>query len=529
MKRLFSTCYGKPLDKMVFRAYSGNGRAGRSRFINISRLRELKLYSGKGYIMSRLFQVAFTVIFLLLTFSCATNHVASSAPFWADDETSMGDNYILFTATGKGEDKERALENLGENLSDKILIHMGFSQEDFHDLTEERAYLTSLFTVLSDDKGLLPEGAVEDLSWFRDEDRLGVAARYRYSRNKYENDKELMRFYLSGSSDFSKLMIRSGELEDYPFSAFLKDMDAAQNGQDWGGLLQGYLKGQAFDSAVAHLEKVETPLLKGADKVYLGARRSWTYDVYIPLAPEDTNTIPWSIEMIIPEKGGESNVLDITLPSDETGKTVLSYPFPSGEGEGRILFSLIPGEYDDLLSDFTTLEEEKGQALIRAMNRFSLEQSFPVLRDRRVLKTALIIEDRDVAGRILDSRATEEAVYSLLKEADYSVEKVDFDLETIKGMSELEMVREFNSHYSNNYDIILFCEAGIRDFTQKGDLFQVNAGAVLYEADLWEHRINVIEDLSSSVSGKEPSRLVTSAFYQLGKDIADACFKLNSN
>ncbi|MDC7224515.1 MAG: hypothetical protein PQJ60_12295, partial [Spirochaetales bacterium] len=65
--------------------------------------------------------------------------------------------------------------------------------------------------------------------------------------------------------------------------------------------------------------------------------------------------------------------------------------------------------------------------------------------------------------------------------------------------------------------------------SQKGELYQMNAGALLYEADLWENRINLIEEVSSSVSGTDAARLVTSAFYQLGKDIAEACLKLNSN
>ena len=458
--------------------------------------------------------------------------MAAMAPFWVDDETKIDDDSLLFTAVGRGADKEEALADLAENLSGKILRHMGFSEEDFSSYHEERDYLTALFKAfLEGEESIIPGGKTEDFTWYREGENLAAAVRFRYSRSEYEKHRDQLRAYLSGSSEFDRLLARADDTAQggYPFSAFLFDMEAAREGLNTGGLLAGYLRGKAFRSASGHLEMAETPVISGPDTVYLGARRSWTYEISIPLASAENQRIPWTVEMAVPAMDNRTENLHISLPSDREGLAELSFPFPSGIGQGRVLFSLLPGTYDSLFENLSSLEQDAGRELESQLSRFSLEKNIPVRQDRRVLNTALIIEDRDVAGRILDSRTTEEAVLNQLREQDYHVEPVDFDLESLRGMSELEMVREFNSHYGNNYDIILFCEAGIRNFSQKGELYQMNAGAVLYEADLWEHRVNVIEDISSSVTGNDPTGLVRSAFFQLGKNIAETCLKLNNN
>ncbi|MDC7221067.1 MAG: hypothetical protein PQJ59_14115 [Spirochaetales bacterium] len=476
--------------------------------------------------MIQKFRFALGALLLILFFSCAGDDMANSAPLWANDELKSREDYLLFTALGRGMTRDEALDDLGQILVGKILTSMGYSEEDFADFPEERAYLDRLFRAISEGEGSLPGGELERTSWFHDGEQMAVAAQFRYGRPQYEEDSESLRLYLSGGDKFYSLLARAEELhrEDYSFSAFLYDMEAAWEGHERGGMLAPYLKGKAFAQGTTHLDNVPLPLLEGADTVYLGARHSWPYEISIPLSPREDQVIPWKVEMTLP---GEDIPMEISLPSDYSGRVELSYPFPSVSGEGKVRFSLTPGDYDELFNYLTILEADAEEGLKSALNRFTLEKVLPVKRDRRELKTALIIEDRDGAGRLLDSQSTEESVFGILKEENYAVERVDFDLESLRGLSELEMVREFNSHYGNNYDIILFCEAGIRNFTQKGDLFQVDGGAVLYEADLWEHRINVIEDISSSVSGSDPSRLVSSAFFQLGTNIAEACFKLN--
>ncbi len=472
-------------------------------------------------------------LLLGLIFSCATkDDLADAAPPWAEDDTVVDDDSYLFTAVGRGEDREEALKDLAGNLSDKVLKQMGFTAEDFSDFPGERDYLTELFAAfLAGDDTLIPGGRIEDMSWYREDGDIACAVRFRYGRDAFDRARDALRNYLSGGSDYDRLMKRAAELEEkgYYFSAFLYDMDAAEEGRNTGGLLAGYLLGKAFDRGAGNLNRTDVPELKGADQIYLGARRSWPFTVALPLSPEENDRIPWSVSMTVPARGGAEDVLSVSLPSEKDGTVTLSYPFPSGIGTGRVAFSLLPGEYDPLFENVPSLEEGAAGLLKTALSRFSLEKILPVVRDRRVLKTALIIEDRDVAGRVLSSRTTEESVFSLLRDGGYTVTRESFDLEKLRSLSELEMIREFNSHYANNYDIILFSEAGIRNFSQKGDLYQISAGAVLYEADLWEQRINVIEDLSVSVSGGDPGRLVTSAFFQLGKDMADSCLKLKDN
>ena len=473
------------------------------------------------------------VILVMMILSCAGDEDMSvMAPLWVDDEIKVEEDSLLFTAVGYGADKEAAAEDLSENMTGKILKHMGLSEEDFSSYRDERDYLNSLFRAfLEGEDGIIPGGKTENFTWYREGEQLAAAARFRYGREEYEKHRDQLRSYLSGGSEYDRLLARAGELagDGYGFSAFLYDMDAAREGVNRGGLLAGYLRIRAFAEAASRLENSEVPPITGPETVYLGARRSWTYLVQIPLSPEEDRSIPWAVEMTVPASGGKSDVLDISLPSDREGLAELSYPFPSGTGQGRVRFTLYPGPWDNLFEDLSSLEENAGRELVSQLDRFTLERVLPVRQDRSVLKTALVIEDRDVAGRVLDSRTTEESVLSRLKEQNYKVEPVEFDLESLRGMSELEMVREFNSHYGNNYDIILFCEAGIRSFSQRGELYQMNAGAVLYEADLWEHRVNVIEDIKSSVTGNDPTGLVRSAFYQLGMDIADACLKLNNN
>ncbi|MBN2628621.1 MAG: hypothetical protein JXA95_18300 [Spirochaetales bacterium] len=474
------------------------------------------------------------ILILSFLFSCASkDEVATTAPSWAYDEVRVNEDSYLFTAVGRGANKEDALKDLARALSGKVLKQMGFSEDDFADFPEERAYLTDLFAAfLAGDESLIPGGHIEDLAWFQDGEELACAVRFRYDMDNFDQAREDMRIYLSGGNDYFRLMKRAAELEEegYFFSAFLYDMDAAREGRETGGLLSGYLLGSAFGKASDNLNRTDVPVLEGADQIYLGARRSWPYRIMIPLSPEENQRIPWTVSMTIPLRGGKEDVLPVALPSERDGGAVLSYPFPSGTGTGIISFSLFPGgEYDPLFENLSSLETEAGRLLKSSLSRFHLVKSIPIVRDRKVLRTALVIEDRDVAGRLLNTRTTEESVFTVLTGEGYTVARENLDLEKLRSLSELEMIRELNSHYGNNYDIILFSEAGIRNFSQKGDLYQMNAGAVLYEADLWEQRINVIEEVTVSVSGGDPTRLVTSAFFQLGKDISEACLKLKDN
>ena len=192
-------------------------------------------------------------------------------------------------------------------------------------------------------------------------------------------------------------------------------------------------------------------------------------------------------------------------------------------------FNLSPLFISQLEGESVPFLQARLLSLNEELNRFSLSRIFPVKKDRSVLRTGLIVDEKDVAGKLLSTRITEKSALESFLNGGYIVELLEFDLDSIKDMSELEILREFNSQYGSKYDIILYSEAVIDGFTQKGDLYQITAESVLYEVDLWDHRVRNLGKANSSVSGNDPGRLITSVFFQLGNNIARMCFDLNKN
>jgi hypothetical protein len=464
--------------------------------------------------------------------SCGTQQVLEESPQWINDETSDEGESLFFTARGTGLNEEEAMNVMSRSMAEVIFEHMGFLPSDFSQNLEEREYLNRLIRAIINDNIIQNDLVLDEKSWYKEGELVGVAARLKYGKDRYEQDKYLLRGYLSGDDGgFHDLLVKAEVLYDqgFPFSSFLICMDGSELGYKREGLLSGYLVEKALNKAMEYLKKTGTPQLDGPDKVYLGARHSWPFIVNIALSSLEERKIQWSVKFSQPQKGGELKTTSIQLFSDTEGTARFSFPFPMGEGEGSVQFTLQISILSVLQQSGLTIFSDSLENMNHELDRFSLSLDFPVKKDRSVLRTGLVIDDKDVAGKLLNTRTTENIVLASLLQEGYQAEILDFDLMGIQEKSSLEILREFNSQYGNNYDIILYSETQIQTFTIVGDLYQMTAGAVLFEVDLWDHRVNEIGQVNSSVTGGDPARLVTSAFVQLGNDIARTCFELNKN
>lgn len=472
----------------------------------------------------------FPMLLLLFLGACSSEEPVQEAPLWLEETVLEEGDALIFTARAYGEDRDKALAELSPSLLNTILERMGLEPEDFSNHPEERDYLQRLILAMLTGEEKQEGLTLLDISSFTDDAGSGWAARLRYDRDTFERDKELLFSYLAGDDrGFDNLLASAGSLyeEGYPFSAYLISLDGGLMGVDRGGILSGYLVGRALERALFFLGETADPLLDGPDKIYLGARRSWPFLAAVPLAPSMERTILWDVYFTQPHKGNETATTHVVLQSDQEGTTLFSFPFPSGEGDGAVSFDLNRKDHDPVFLSAQPFVKELRQALEEELARFNLVSRFPVTRDRSVLRTGVVIADKDVAGKILSTRTTQNAFVDILLEAGYAAEAVDFDLSRIDGRGDADAFRIFNSQWGDKYDIILYGEAGVTGFTQQGEVYQVSAASRLYEVDFFDHQIRSLVQEEQAVTGSEPARLLTSAFFQLGNDLARACLDLN--
>lgn len=205
------------------------------------------------------------------------------------------------------------------------------------------------------------------------------------------------------------------------------------------------------------------------------------------------------------------------LRTDENGIVTFVHPSPGFTGKGRVEISL------DLFRDLDSLEmlETKyGEKLEELKNKAEAVQvrfDFDIISSAPFVPTGVFIVDSDFLRKPLDTFNTAEGVLNSLSDADFNVDQLNINHDSILKLSEEEFLRDLPYMVDSVYKRVIFGVAQITDFDDSAAGFTVVTEANLKVVELDTGEILFDENLSKRVQGGESQSTINTSFKELGK------------